>query len=118
MKNQREIYEALLAGEKVNCLDWGAEEYIVFKNDRIEDENGKRYTPEFDCFNDWQIYKEPKWYENIPDDGVLCWFGEEVYKSICIVFPVIPNEDFNSANYKPLTKQEIQVFLSNAPEDL
>ena len=71
------------------------------------EELGEVMPPEFE-----------KWYENIPDGGVLCWFGEEAYKSICIVFPVTPNEDFNSANYKPLTKKEIQAFIDNAPEDL
>lgn len=67
MKNQKEIYEALLAGETL----------IMDKIFKVKLENGELYNPDtFDgaeysfCFPDrWQIYKKPKWYENIPEDG-------------------------------------------------
>jgi hypothetical protein len=82
----------------------------------IDKETIRSVSLGFDYPKNWSTYKEPKWYENIPDDGVLCWFGEA--KAVCIVFPVIPNTDFNASNYTPLTKQEIQVFMDNAPEEV
>lgn len=123
MKNQREIYEALLAGETL-ILD---NLYKVILKD------GELYNPDafevinyqFDRPKDWSIYKEPKWYENIPDGGVLCWTGDcgEIVKDIPSLITNHNGEKFVSVmdclwgKAIPLTKQEIQVYLNNAPEE-
>ncbi len=126
MKNQREIYEVLLAGETlinaakftVRLKDNGDLEYA---EDRIY---GNVFNAVFKYVEDWQIYKEPKWYENIPDGGVLCWVKNREDRS----FYANPHtiRTFSGSHYigyelwlfaKPLTKQEIQVFIDNAPEE-
>ena len=67
--------------------------------------------------------REKKWYENIPDGGVLCWVKDEdgePFFRINVIFE--RNGDFYKSKHlayhyaKPLTKQEIQVFMDNAPE--
>ena len=131
MNNQREIYEALLAGEALinKESDYGmtismSDDGGIFYADNDPCFVNRLHNPEF-----WQIYKEPKWYESIPNGGVFCWvsyFGMQVgchEKNPKIItgydgelFRTIDNGGFDIA--EPLTKQEIQVFLSNVPEDL
>ncbi len=121
MKNQREIYEALLAGETLTHA-----EGIKAKLDN----NGYvTQIPQSFLFPEqWQIYKEPKWYENIPDGGVLCWVkdgeGKEFNKYPEMVinycddsthFFETPNESWMYAD--PLTKTQIQMFMENAPDE-
>lgn len=50
-----------------------------------------------------------KWYDNIPDSGVLCWLGTGEVKSL--------TSETYFAGAIPLTKQEIQKFHDNAPEN-
>ena len=123
MNNQREIYEALLAGEAL------ASPYFTVKinenGDLVHNEKNQSINLSFDAPQDWQIYKEPKWYENIPEGGVLC-----MCSGVISSFPGIINryEKENaspyvadSGHYKevtPLTKQEIEIYLKNAPEEL
>ena len=124
MKNQKEIYEALLAGETL----------IMDKIFKVKLENGELYNPdtldgaEYSfCFPDrWQICKEPKWYENISEGGVLCWLENGDNKEIVTVvgydadlaysYKFMLNDAKWCTEPTPLTKQEIQVFMDNAPE--
>ena len=123
MKNQREIYEALLAGETLDAKDFINEKVKLNERGRLVNQNGDLSEQLFAVPANWSIYKEPKWYENIPDGGVLCWVnGEKIVDSITDYDSDFKNR-FTSANdnfhsAKPLTKQEIQVFMDNAPEDL
>jgi len=112
MKNQRKIYEALLAGETlIKSYPLIAEKVKLDKRDELIDaDTGKLVSKTFNNYADWEIYKEPKWYDNTPDGGVLCWIKGDI-------FLIYNNSPFaNLAT--PLTKQEIQVFMDNAPEDL
>ena len=123
MKNQREIYEALLAGEKLDNGDFWC--YLNENGILVDDEASPIHMP-FDVPHEWQIYKEPKWYENIPDGGVLCWCkdGESDKEVTDIVTEQGSANGYFTPNLKhwiyatPLTLQEIQVFMDNAPEDL
>ena len=109
MKNQREIYEALLAGETLISVNFIK---VKLKDDNLDITSIKETHISNAIFknpNEWQIYKEPKWYENFPDGGVLCWHHRE----LCIV----SNPSWSGLKEaKPLTKQEIQIFMDNAPE--
>lgn len=129
MNNQKEIYEALLAGETLDNGEFSCS--LNVQGDLVDDEMDS-IDLDFSDYQNWRIHKEPKWYENIPEGGVLCW--------ICNVeVDVFPRNnveiikkykqdtsdgfDFMSINcayYKratPLTKQEIQVFMDNVPEE-
>lgn len=72
------------------------------------------------------VIKKEKWYENIPDGGVLCWCGdgESDKESVGQVTEKGGANGYYTASHKhwiyatPLTKQEIQVFMDNVPEDL
>ena len=128
MNNQREIYEALLAGETL---------ISSVSKDRIKlnDEgglvwvgSGEECHSSFMIIDIWQIYKEPKWYENIPEGGVLCSGNDDEDKDdvLCVIEEYFGSKrnykfrdgDLGWKNAIPLTKQEIQVFMDNAPEDL
>lgn len=108
MNNQREIYEALLAGETLVNND-GHE--VKFSDDNNLTTMGSLTS--FFVPKNWQIYKEPKWYDNIPKGGVLCLgYGNitAVYHKPSSASPFEPDA------LTPLTKQEIQVFMDNAPK--
>jgi len=125
MKNQREMIEALLTGEKLIQKDLSSSSIIKMDERGIttymhgnECNMNEIRSPEF-----WRIHKKPKWYENIPDGGVLCWVkseGEEyqIVPTLIFDYPLEVAADLSVVyeNYKPLTKQEIQVFMDNAPE--
>jgi len=129
MKNQREIYEALLAGETLIASSGN-------KYKMVDDKTMVRGCGEwidslttFNCPAKIEIYTKPKWYENIPDGGVICWAGQaDVFPldKPAIITKYETNSPYkynfvslNSRHYKaiPLTKQEMQVFMDNAPEE-
>ena len=124
MKNQREIYEALLAGE---TLIRDSLFKIKLRPGENVDINSSLFLLLFDYPEAWQIYKEPKWYENIPEGGVLCWCTDGVlnFPEIIISYKdeterkfSFRSKDSHYSNAIPLTKQEIQNFMDNAPEDI
>lgn len=68
-KSQADMWAHLLKGKPVRCV---ADMKIY------ELEDGNLHT----CYNPnmhgiWEPYEEPKWYENIPPQGVLCWAGHD-----------------------------------------
>ena len=121
MKNQSECYQALLVGETLIKADMTVRKLL---NGELVDADDKTVLDEGFNFPDiWQIYRELKWYESIPDGGVLCWV-EGMKKTKYLVNIVKYDGDKTvidmSGNYwpngKPLTKQEIQAFMDNTPE--
>jgi len=123
MNNQREIYEALIVGETL-ILD-NAFKVKLKNNNLFDPDNNERIRGyQFDSYRNWQIYKKPYWYDNIPDGGVLCWVCVDdnipvvanIFKKTIGRFPYQGQlEGWEEAT--PLTKQEIQVFLTNAPDE-
>lgn len=123
MNNQREIYEALLAGETlVDSTD-----IRLRINDAgvlINAKTGMPYSWLSGNPDNWQIHKEEKWYENIPDGGVLC---KDCNANTMVINEYSPelayNNHFKAEDGKwyqeatPLNKQEISVFMDNAPEE-
>lgn len=68
-KSQADMWAHLLKGKPVRCV----EDTMVYKL-----ENGNLHT----CYNPnmhgiWEPYEEPKWYENIPPQGILCRVGDD-----------------------------------------
>jgi len=123
MNSQREIYEALLTGETLVSAFNNIKVKLV--DGALKDISGKGQDDQtFRAPDNWDIYKEPKWYENIPEGGVLCWCCKNVdsAKYLRIIIKKDNNTSFWDNNKEPwgfaipLTKQEIQVFMDNAPE--
>lgn len=123
MKNYEAILDALKAGEtliSVKLLKVKLEDGELRQTDKP-----KNFipAPNFENPNVWQIYKEPKWFENIPNGGVLCWVKNRIDRDYNANPQTI--RSFIGGQYigwevwkfaVPLTKQEIQVFMDNAPE--
>ena len=127
MKNQREIYQALLDGETLINAKFTK---VILDNGQLRAVHKVGFAEEMPNFlypQIWQIYKEPKGYENIPDGGVLCWCYDEPETYVRIITEYCDDKITHKfkTNYggfvgdaTPLTKQEIQVFVNNAPEDI
>ena len=63
MKNQREIYEALLAGKKIRCSTWSKSEHVYLsESGDLVDEDGELF---FELYKptDWEAVEEPDVYE-------------------------------------------------------
>jgi len=128
MKNQREIYEALLAGETLIGLLSGAR-YKLADDNLVCISDGRKERSSDNSFvakENYEIYTKPEWFENIPDGGVLCWVKNNQqcgYRSLPEIIDMCSDGCYRSVsgqywNYSaPLTKQEIQVFMDNAPEE-
>jgi len=127
MENQREIYEALLAGETL-IDDDGVRLRLNDAGILINAKTGIVYSWVSGHPSIWKIYKEPCWYDNIPDGGVLCWvwdkhiINKKVSKIIAVQTPSeagfkFISDECNWINAAPITKTEIQVFMDNAPEE-
>lgn len=124
MNNQREIYEALLDGEKIHSIHKG-KGYLHLIGGVLFNDLGNVREESFTYPSHWQVYEEPaKWCVNIPEGGVLCWVKNRTDRSFNAIPHVIYSisatcyigyELWNFAT--PLTKQEIQTFIENAPED-
>ena len=127
MNNQREIYTALLAGETLS--DASNNTARLNGVGELVNRIGRAIPDNFYFPDNWKIYKEPKWYENIPDGGVLCWVADDKSQldrksTTRIITNTLTSRDgfrCDSGSWvyaAPLTKQEIQVFMDNAPVKL
>lgn len=64
-KNHKEMWEHLLNGGRI-CL-------VSKPSVHVKMENGSVNTPyNIGAPAFWMPYEEPKWYENIPERGILC----------------------------------------------
>jgi len=125
MKNQREIYKALWDGEILIHNNNNSVKAMLGADGCLCNENGQLLNLNFMYYEDWQIYKEPKWEDNIPDGGVLCWVSDSERDNARRYMRTVLKKDskFWCADgvwifATPLTKQEIQVFMDNVQEDL
>lgn len=74
--NTLEAMKALLTGQKIRCIHWSNGEYVFLNNKGVP--VGNNGTPRHVTFltseqrNLWEIYHEPKWYEDKSNFPVLC----------------------------------------------
>ena len=127
MKNQEEIYKALLAGE---ILINRGRDRIILKDGAIYPLDNQYANYAFSEPEKWQIYKEPKWYETKEAVGSLCEFWDYDYNckiidtftttGICNgELSFMPGDTYLSGMYKnarQLTKEEIQIFMDRVPK--
>jgi hypothetical protein len=102
MLNHKEIMEALLAGETLRS------QQLTYSSEIHLTKEGELSSGSFEMFNrippeQWAIKpKEPNWWENIPEHGILV---KDVFDNIIRI---------TSANkpqiWTPLTNEEIEVF--------
>ena len=112
MKNHKELFEALAKRETLTH-DLGDKCWL--------DEDGylqsrlSKFGPFFSNPSAWRIYEPPKWYENIPEGGILCWCGDD--DDLDEIRIIIKNEDrFIDSDglawdiAKPIKKSEINFW--------
>ena len=77
--NKHEILQALLDGKKLQHLTWDVGKYIFM--DKMGDIRASFTCPwgldQVLSRAYWYVYKEPKWYEDIPGKGILCWVSDD-----------------------------------------
>ena len=123
---RQEVFQALADGKNIEFkgLAWGTDDDFITL---FADGGDYSRLNEFEAY-DWRIKSEPpKWYENIPSHGVLCWVSD-LYKEpnysnssltiIVSVRTVIDHRVYKSRygveylNVTPLTNDEIKQFLT------
>jgi hypothetical protein len=121
MKNQAEIFQALSNDEKIRFIGWDGDLYYYLVNGQLCNQDNIKRLCTFNIPEQWEIYQESKWYDNIPEGGVLCWVGEGRY--LRIITRVLTNTindyfyrddgdvGWNSA--EPLTCQEVNKIYRN-----
>ena len=121
MKNKGEIYAALLHG-KIIINDGVFKAKLDDKENLISVDTGRICDASFSSPQYWEIYEEPKWYENIPKGGILCKFKNNIIVLIFSYDTTTHKVSSAATNFSvdiltPITSQEIQVFKDNVPEE-
>lgn len=119
MGKYEEIIDALKAGETLVCI---SNIKVKLIDGRLSSENMPNTRDiHFHDPEDWKIYKEPKWEDNIPEGGVLCknyngyiFIVKEYREGMQYPYKAVKSCEPEAI---PLTLQEISVFVSNAPSD-
>jgi len=121
--NQKEIYEWLIAGNSVSSHRHEISIKLDSEGNQV-DGNGKNLNYAFDRVDNWsKVIPEPKWYENIPVQGILCWCWDndgnvqevmvikeyDANKEYC--FRMNNLEDGFYRNAKPLSTDEVLSFI-------
>lgn len=112
----------LIAGEKIRTSYWPPNAYIVFKDDKLVDENDKPFKGDIYFDNHlefWEIYKKLEWYnlkENFP---VICkvWDNNEHDASYALVISYTDSDDifkFNTID-KKIWKNAVRVSTNGNP---
>jgi hypothetical protein len=113
--NHKEIMQALINGEKITMASWGIGEY-TYLGEHGNLVNAKGLLAQLALADRYIIYKEPNWYDNIPEKGVLCWCwdDEEDNRYIDVVLGHRDDEHYkfptatsSYVNAQPLTKEEV-----------
>lgn len=75
MKNHIEIYKCLIDGGMLISSD-GCKVKLDPITGFLINEKGFRESIYFDRPENWKEYKDTQWYNNIPDEGILCWVDD------------------------------------------
>ena len=67
MKDLKQMFDALLTGETLYHTAT-PENILKIDDEELDISDFHRLIP---CY--WEIKQKPKWYDNIPESGVLCW---------------------------------------------
>lgn len=115
---RQEVFQALADGKEVELTNKLREDWISLVY-------GCYDALHTGCFNNykWRIKPEPpKWYENIPSHGVLCWISDrnpELKINVACITKIevgrsvdyIDRNDVKWGYATPLTNEEIKQFL-------
>lgn len=125
-KNAGEIYTALLAGKKIREEAWADDYYIHLIEGQQYYKNGQNAAYNFCNPSSWEEYIEPKWYENIPEGGILCRVSDYKIEPLTVV-AIVCRINTTSADLRfittsntswvyatPISKEEISVLYNNA----
>lgn len=121
MNTTEECYQALLDKEWVAQIDSPYRVHLV--DGALVNKDGETAYEDFRCPKNWKIYEPPKWYENIPEGGVLAKTTVGLVVEIVSKSPTLYclmskcGAPWEISELTTCTKAEIQVWLDNAPEE-
>lgn len=125
-KTQQEIWQYVLEGGKVrskvsNNIYYFKDGFLTKHN--LENKDNREHATELHLrkADQWEKYVEPpKWYENIPEQGVLCWVDYNNHPDIkCMVLvksfdgvkDVRSVDDLYYDTATPVTEEEVKQFI-------
>ena len=123
-KTTADIYKALLEGKKITSHYLSTSScYIYLKNGTLVNDADCDVAWGLSSPESWQEYVEPRWYDNIPALGILCWVWDhdlpKEYVSLIHkkVKDLMGKEVFYETdtcfwdNAIPLTPEEVEGFI-------
>lgn len=136
LENQVQVMQAFLAGKIIAVqpkiydsivsflkMDGETFKLLIQHGNTIEESKWEetRTLPDLDDYDAFQVeIEEEKWYDNIPEHGVLCWvndFNKDASKEKIVEIILYFDGRFistNGSSWKyatPLTNEEISKFL-------
>lgn len=129
MKTTADCWRALIDRDRLTFPHMVSKYIYLDNEDVLRYDSGARATHSFHDPENWYTYEEPEWYEDIPKVGVACWVSDDAERpnseqseGIDVIAVYIPGEEYPFIGVScwkyatRLTKEEIRVFLNNAPE--
>jgi len=123
-KTTADIYKALLEGKKITSHYLSTSSFYVYlKNGALVNDADCDVTWGFSSPESWQEYVEPQWYDNIPEQGILCWVwdGDYADKRVTVIrrYAKDSYEEGGTStwfwyNAIPLTHEEVEELIYNA----
>jgi len=120
-KTTADIYKALLEGKKIASMDiYLDSSYVYLKNGDLVNDKDHHVTWGFSSPESWQEYIEPKWYDNIPEQGILCWvWNTKTERTIRILkyyyaetqYPYMVDGGYGWEYATPLTREEAEELI-------
>lgn len=117
-KSQAEIYKHLLDGGKLKSIRFNS--CIVFLNKEgvLVNQNNTIVETNFKHPESWETYIDPRWYENIPENGVLCWVSDESETSQLQVDRIVTVNKISSIEFVDNFGEPWKYATPVKPEDL
>jgi hypothetical protein len=109
MKSYGNVIKYLIEGKTLVSRD-GLFVRLDFDGNQV-DLKGNPVTFSFLNPEIWSEYKEPQWYDNIPNEGVLCWLSSDVTDKKLIAGVVIRYENHG----KPLFHTNFSSYYHATP---
>ena len=118
---RQEVFQALADGKEVECKSIHAAHVCAYNSIAYSALEPNKFGNYY-----WRIKPEPlKWYEKIPEHGVLCWYGSKCHelpvKSRCLTIiinydPRITAKDVIITEYE--SGLQIECFLTYLPYNI
>jgi hypothetical protein len=115
--SQQELLEYMFQGGKVRLED--SKNIYTYENGKAVCINRRdiEVVANFSNYKEFLKYTEPKWYDNIPEQGILCWvWSSSESRKLLRVIRTYNGNKFRSTlgfwrNARPATQEEVNKLI-------